>query len=381
MNILHIHQDYPDGRPYPFTKAVSNLIASSENINTDIQHTVVSINRTSNPFNVSVQAFEQGISVVYWAIPLPIIYYWSLKLSSLFIYKHIKDYKITLIHGHKLTCEGVLAYFLSKKCKVPYAISVRGGSDLHNIQRMPLHKRFFGQVFTQAKKVFWVSAWAKQPIQTSCSISSESITNTALLPNICNIDLNYPQLAASQRKGYITAISYHQYKRKGLTELIEAITLLHKTNKSIELNIYGSGDISFKNEIEHIIADNHAEAFVHLKGQVSQSELLNAMSMSKGFLLPAMNETFGMAYVEALSVGCPILYVENTGIDGYLENMAVGEKLSTVNVNELIQAIAKIEDNNEHLCETIKSLQNEGFLSFYTSSHVAKQYINNVSVN
>jgi len=379
MNILHIHQDYPDGRPYPYTKAVSNLIEGCEKIDATTKHTVVSINRTSNPFRVAVHPFDKGFSFVYWAIPLPYIYYVSMWLSAFYIHQKIKHLKCDVIHGHKLTYEGVLAYFLAKRMNKPYVLSIRGGSDMHNVKRLSAHNKFFRKVFNQAKKIFWVSAWAKGPVQKALSITPRRIAEGSLLPNICNINLAYSHQDAELRNGYVTAISYHQYKRKGLTELIEAIALLNQQNQSFTLNIYGSGDAVYKTEIESIIAQFKAECCVHLKGQVTQQVLLSVMSQSKGFLLPAVNETFGMAYIEALSVGCPILYVANTGVDGYFNDVSVGEKITTLNIEELIEGIEKIDQNNTLLCASIKKYQDDGWLSSYTSKQVATDYLNNLN--
>jgi len=383
MNILHIHQDYPDGRPSPYThtKAVSNLIEGCEKIDATTKHIVVSINRTSNPLKVGVQPFDKGFSFVYWAIPLPYIYYVSMWLSAFYIHQKIKHLKFDVIHGHKLTCEGVLAYFLAKKMNKPYVLSIRGGSDMHNVKRLSVHNRFFRKVFYQARQIFWVSAWAKQPIQKALAIAPQRIAEGSLLPNICKINLAYLHQAAELRNGYVTVISYHQYKRKGLIELIEAITLLNQQNQSFKLNIYGSGDAVYKTKIESIIAQFKAESCVHLKGQVTQQVLLSAMSQSKGFLLPAVNETFGMAYIEALSVGCPILYVANTGVDGYFNDVCVGEKITTLNIEKLTESIEKIDQNNILLCELIKKCQDDGLLLSYISEQVANNYLNSLNSN
>jgi len=378
MKILHIHQDYPDGRPYPYTKAVSNLIDGCKVQDSNLEHLVVSINRTSNPLKVSTQVFDQGVSIVYWAIPLPYIYYWSMKLSSLYIHNKIKKFKIDMIHAHKLTCEGVLAYFLAKKMHVPYSLSIRGGSDMHNTKRLSAHNPFFSKIFNKAKHIFWVSLWAKDYLQDTLNLNQEKVLTSVVLPNICNINLSYPHKDFSERKGYITAVSFHQYKRKGISELIESIAILNKNDPSIELYIYGSGDDIYKNEIEKLIVSFAAQSCVFLKGQVHQQELLTAMSYCKGFLLPAVNETFGMAYIEALSVGCPILYVENTGVDGYFDDIRVGEKITKLCTHEIAKSIKIIEDNNEELCKQIKSLQNTNFLSMYTYENVVFNYLTQI---
>jgi len=95
-------------------------------------------------------------------------------------------------------------------------------------------------------------------------------------------------------------------------------------------------------------------------------------------LLPAVNETFGMAYIEALSVGCPILYVENTGVDGYFDDIRVGEKITKLCTHEIAKSIKIIEDNNQELCKQIKSLQNTNFLSMYTYENVVFNYLTQI---
>ena len=73
MNILHIHQDFPDGSPYPATKAVLNLIEAVE-ANSNLTSYVLSLHRTSNPFKISVKPFERGLSVVYFSLPVPYVH-------------------------------------------------------------------------------------------------------------------------------------------------------------------------------------------------------------------------------------------------------------------------------------------------------------------
>ncbi len=379
MDILHIHQDYPDGRKYPYTKAVSNLIESCKSLSPCDTHTVVSINRTSNPFKISMNNFSQGYSFIYWSIPVPIIYYLTMRLAAYFIYRKIKHLRIDVIHGHKFTCEGLIAYFLSKKFKKPYLISIRGGSDFNNINRMKLHKGLFKRVFVKSKKIFWVSAWAKDPIEKLFSVEQKYLNKNWLLPNICKVDHEYPHVVSDKRKGYVTAISYHQYKRKGLKELIESISILNKCGSAIELSIYGSGDDVYRKEIEEIISKNDANSFIFLKGQVSQDVLLQAMSKSKGLLMPAVNETFGMAYVEALSVGCPILYVKNTGIDGYFCDVNIGGRVTNVTVDELKIEIAKIDKNHREICEDLKLFQKNKTLEQFTSQSISELYLSQLT--
>jgi glycosyltransferase involved in cell wall biosynthesis len=380
MNVLHIHQDYPDGRPYPYTKAVSNLIDACQQLNSKDTHTVVSINRTSNPFKVSVNEFDQGLSFVYWAIPLPFIYYFSMKLSAYFIFRKIKNIKLDLIHGHKLTCEGVLVYFLSLKMNKPYVISIRGGSDSHNLSRLSQHIPFFEKIYKNAAQVFWVSAWAKGVFSSKLNLDEELIDQSQPLPNICDISLTNSITPHIERSNFITAISFHQYKRKGIIKIIHAISQLKSEGKMIFLDVYGTGEQQYLDIIKHEIESNDVIELVSLKGQVTQQTILEKMKHSRGFLMPSTNETFGMSYVEALSVCCPILYVKNTGIDGHLEDVLVGIKIELQTVIAIKAAIVELENNASKYQEALAELNEKQYLRKFTSGYVAENYLNDISV-
>lgn len=375
MNILHIHQDYPDGRPYPYTKAVSNLIEACKKVQPNDSHTVLSINRSSSPFKVSTNEFPDGISIVYWAIPLPFLYYISMKISAYIISRKLKHLKFDVIHAHKLTCEGVFAYWLAKWFAIPYVVSIRGGSDSNNFNRLSHHISFFKTIYKGATKVFWVSPWMKNTISSNFNIDDKFLENNSLLPNICQISLDYQMNSDCEHKKYITAISFHQYKRKGVIPLIQAIAQLKATGTMIYLDIYGSGERQYIDIIQGEINKYDIPELIHLKGEVKQEKLLEKMKSSKGFLMPAINETFGMSYVEAISVCCPILYVENTGIDGHLDDVFAGVKISSPQVELIRRAILDLDSNLDEYQQKLSDANNSDYLRKFTDDYVAGNYL------
>ena len=379
MNILHIHQDYPDGRPYPYTKAVSNLIHACNHLSADDTHTVISINRTSNPFKVSVKPFHQGLSFVYWAIPLPFVYYLSMKLSAYFIYWKVKHLQLDIIHAHKLTCEGVFAYWLSKNLHIPYVVSIRGGSDSNNLSRLSRYSLFFKKIYKNAEKVFWVSAWTKQLFSSKLNLDRKEVDKSPLLPNICDISLKNKLSDEAVRNRYVTAISFHQYKRKGIVQTIKAIAQLKLLGKIVYLDVYGTGDKHYVDLVKSEIDKNDVSELICLKGQVSQQEILDKMKNSRGFLMPSTNETFGMSYIEALSVFCPILYVKNTGVDGYLDDVYVGVKITQQKVELIREAILEIENNFNNFQQELVTINAQNYLKKFTSQFVATKYLKEVS--
>jgi glycosyltransferase involved in cell wall biosynthesis len=380
MNILHIHKDYPDGSAYPYTLAVDNLIRGCQDLKPGVVHTVLSINRTFNPFKVAVSSFEQGISVIYWAVPLPYLYHLSMKLSAYYIFNKIRHLKVDVIHGHKLTCEGVFSYYFSNKFNVPYVLSIRGGSDQHNLCRLSAHHKFFERVYKNATQIFWVSAWASKKFASILNVTDEQLQKSKLLPNICDIEQSKHMLICNERESYVTALSFHQYKRKGILELIQAIAQLKHLGVRLTLDIYGTGPKKIRDIILQKIEACGLSAQITLRGQVSQQVLREHMASSKGFLMPATNETFGMAYVEALSVGCPILYIKNTGIDGYFDHLDVGIGIGKQDVGEIKAALEYIELNNRELCQAVSQMVSKNFLADFTLTRVVTNYINTMGL-
>lgn len=373
MKILHIHQDYPDGRPYPFTKAVSNLIDACKVADSSVEHFVLSINRTSNPLKISINYFEDGLSLVYWALPLPFIYKPIIWLWSMVLVFILRKVEFSVIHGHKLTTEGLFSYFLAKKLLIPYFISVRGGSDMHNYQRLKDLAPSFSNVYHNAEHIFWVSAWAKGYFEEQFNIKNQKSTTLA---NICAIS-KLPKMLGN-RERYCTILSYHQLRRKGLFPLLEALVLLREQDKEILLDIIVSGP----SEQETLIIDKikmlGLESQVKVLGQLTHPHILENLSQSKGLLLPAVNETFGMAYVEALACKCPILYVANTGIDGYLDDVNVGAKLDSQLAGSIANGVLAIEGNSESIADQLEQMLQTGYLKKFTANTISMQYLNKV---
>lgn len=372
MRILHFHQDYPDCFSYPSTKVVSNLIESCEKRNPNIEHFVVSINRTSNPFKVSLKNFERGIAVVYWAIPLPLIYLPVMTIWALVMRLMLRNEKFDLVHGHKLTTEGLFTYFFARLSNLPYCISVRGGTDVHMLRKMWDLRWLWKKVYKEAKHVFWVSCWAKGKVESYLKIARTE--NSSRFPNIGVINTASEYTAPRDRKRFITVLSFHQMKRKGLLELFNAVKLLSEEGHTFHLDVVGGGDernlVYAKSQLKNMGLQDQVTIF----GLLSHDKVLKKISESKAMLLPAKNETFGLVYIEALANATPIMYLKNTGIDGYFEPSEIGVRLEEQDVESIKQGILELDKNYDQLSSQLKNNLAKGFLSEFCEENVIKLY-------
>lgn len=378
MNLLHIHQDYPDGRAYSATKAVSNLLDSAKSIDSSIKHFVLSINRTSNPFKVSIKSFEQGISVVYWSLPLPLISRLSIILWCKIINRYLHKFNFDKIHAHKLTTEGMFAFYLSKKMNLNYLVSVRGGSDLHNIKRLKDCNKLFKKIFLEAEKVFWVSMWAKKGIEKALNLE---INNVIEFPNICYIEEMSPKSEANKER-YCTILNFDQYQRKGIIPLIRAIYDLNLNGYEIKLDIIGGGNKKNKLIVSRLISELKLEKYIEIVGKLDSKGISQNLQTSRGLLLPSVNETFGMVYVEAAACGCPFLYVKETGIDGYFDNLNNSVKINNQEVNAIEEGIIELERKRNFYLSNSLNIASNGELKRFQKTFIAETYLNQLkSIN
>ncbi|MEZ9229583.1 glycosyltransferase [Vibrio amylolyticus] len=376
--ILHIHQDFPDGRPYPSTKAVAQLIKASQENNNQIKHLVISINRTSNPFRVSFKRFEHGYSLVYWCLPINFFYSIAIYFWALVLVRLLSKEKFEIVHAHKLTTEGMFAYFISSKLKVNYVCSIRGGSDLHNLNKYKICSKYlFKKVFLNAKILYWVSPWAKNSIKQYMINSTDA--KEFSLPNIVSVDSIEPTLDAHLKQGISTIVSFHQYERKGLFTLIDAIKALNDKGKALTLSIIGSGDNATTSLIQTYINSLSLDSQVELVGQLPNNLVLKKLKFSKIFVLPAKQETFGMCYVESIACGTPFIQIANTGVDGFFEEPNTNIKISNQDVVECAAAIESMLDNYEQYILGLSDYYNSGKISNFTSTTVSTSYLNSMN--
>lgn len=374
MKILHIHQDYPDGLNRPFTKAVSSLIEHCEKLDDQVEHVVLSINRTSNPLHARIEPFEQGIRVVFWAIPLPYLYQYSIKLCCLLLKNKVAKLNVDLIHGHKLTSEGLFVSNLAKSLKLPFAVSVRGGSDLNNIRRLFDCRKVYKELYNKARSVFYTSPWAKKEIEQVLGTQERETVN---FPNICEFSNAKPE-SIEARQRYTLVLSYHQYLRKGIIPTFEAMAKLVKDGKPIYLDVVGGGDDSIRKIIEDKLSELGLNDYVAILGKMEHHKLIELMQSSRGLILPALNETFGMAYIESLACGAPVVYMSGTGIDGFFDGMNIGAKLLDQKPESIYNAILEIENGYSGIYESVQSLIESGYLENFKGKLVAQQYLSSI---
>lgn len=153
-------------------------------------------------------------------------------------------------------------------------------------------------------------------------------------------------------------------KRKNIDKLIKACDKF----ENIELTIIGNGK-----EFENLKKISKKPIF---KGKLSKSEVIEKMKTSDIFILPSVNETFGLVYIEAMASGCITVGTINDGIAGIIKDGENGF-LTKPDKKSIEETLKKIINLNK---EDINTISENCFYTIknYTSEACAVKYLQTI---
>ena len=137
----------------------------------------------------------------------------------------------------------------------------------------------------------------------------------------------------------------------GIEYLIKAFKILidHYKNSENEfrfkLVIYGKGDQL--NSLKELACNLGIENLVDFKGYIDNSKVSEALNKITIFALPSIRESFGVAAIEAMAVGVPVVA---TDADGFREVIVDGESGLIVPKKDseaMAKALKKLVDDKE----------------------------------
>jgi len=107
------------------------------------------------------------------------------------------------------------------------------------------------------------------------------------------------------------------------------------------------GDGANRKLIESIVAMNHWHDKVTLHGFVQREQVPDFISKAQCFIMISKEETFGLVYLEAMSMGCITIASRGEGMEGIIEDGVNGFLCKAGDEHELSQIILKIRQMSE----------------------------------
>lgn len=107
------------------------------------------------------------------------------------------------------------------------------------------------------------------------------------------------------------------HARKRPEAFVEMAALVHKEVPDARFTLHGSDEGSLP-AVRELIAARGLEEVVSYGGPLQHPDALRAFAKAAVYVLPSINEPFGMTVLEALAAGTPVVCTDSCGIAGEL---------------------------------------------------------------
>jgi N-acetyl-alpha-D-glucosaminyl L-malate synthase BshA len=282
----------------------------------------------------------------------PLFHYqpYELALSSKLV-DMVKLHKIDLLHVHYAIPHAYAGYMAkqmlkSEGIKIPMVTTLHG-TDITLVGKHPFYKTAVTFSINKSDVVTSVSQNLKEETYSLFDIKKDihvipNFIELDKIKNISKIALNRSVMANENEK-IITHISnFRKVKR-----IPDVIAIFYKIQQKIPSKLMMVGDGPEKEAAENLCYKLGISDKVIFFG--NSNEIDKILSFTDLFLLPSETESFGLAALEAMALGVPVISsntgglpeVNFDGISGYLSDVG--------NIEEMAQNAIKILENETNL--------------------------------
>ena len=239
-----------------------------------------------------------------------------------------------ILHAH-FTDLGYAAAKLKQQINVPLVITEHSSlinKPIIDKQLLSIAKVAYGQADT----VIAVSPSLANGIKDKFNIKS------IYVPNIVDTDLFTNAIRGEvDTFNFISFGNLNYGKRMDLT--IEAFYSAFHNLPLVTLTIFGEGDE--RSKLEDIIKKYSIESRVVLMGMCSREVIKEKLKSSDCFVLASRSETFGVAYIEALASGVPVIATKCGGPEVFVHEEN-GRMVPVDDFDSLVSAMKYMYRNN-----------------------------------
>ena len=221
-----------------------------------------------------------------------------------------------LIHAHYAVPAGDA--IRRAMADVPLVVSVHGGDVLATAQRSAYARRTVVRTFEHAQLVIANSAGTERRCRQLGAQATSIVHLGTDLP---------PLVPAHPVEAPPTLVTVgHLVGRKRHADVVEALALLAPAHPRLRYEIVGDGPE--RAPLEKLVAERGLRDRVDFAGQLPPAAARARAAAADLFVLPSVDEAFGVAYVEAMAAGVPAIGCQDE--DGPAEIAAAGPGLIPV---------------------------------------------------
>lgn len=249
-------------------------------------------------------------------------------------------------------------FWVNRKLRKPHGDGPPLVSIVHQVLSSQPHSLLLNRLFKTVEKIYLAS------IDAFIFNSETTRKNVERL-----INATYPSIVAcpgADRLGYLQAAGQIRTRAvqtgplkmvfvgnltpiKGLVPLLEILATLPP--KIWQLTVVGNltMDPAYVRKVKRLISAKHIGRQVVLAGSLDGGALQNILSGSQLFVMPFSNEGFGIAYLEAMAYGLPVLGSAAGAVKEFIRHGHNGFLFAPEEAGAIAEIILNLHQNRDHL--------------------------------
>ncbi len=248
-----------------------------------------------------------------------------------------------LIHAHYATPSGAVALLASRWMRTPVVLSVHGADVLYSLHQDP----------ASAAAVRWVLR-SVDFIMANSFMTRDILLREGVAPGkvrVVWLGAEAPPRAPTSKSGSgrpgltLLSVGYLE-QRKGHSYVLRALQSLLREGRDLRYVVVGDGTEEAR--LHALATDLGIADRVSFEGYRAHDDVWPYYDSCDVFVLPSWNEAFGVAYIEALAMGKPVVGCESEG--GPEDLRRLGDCVELVkprDVDSLVAALRRLLDSAE----------------------------------
>ncbi len=204
--------------------------------------------------------------------------------------------------------------------------------------------------YAQKFSFFFIKRFADLVIVDNCLLKEELVTQGF---DAKDIEVNPPgintgyfkDIKSVKEKSYDACFLGRLHPSKGIFDLIDIWKLVLKKNQNAKLAIIGGGNERLEDELKKKIMDANLEHHIAIMGHLEDDKAFGIVKSSKVFISPSHEEGFGIAILEGMACGLPVVAWD---LPVYREVFPKGIiRVPTGNIEEFAGSILNLLEDSE----------------------------------
>ncbi|HKF80047.1 MAG TPA: glycosyltransferase [Thermoleophilaceae bacterium] len=213
-----------------------------------------------------------------------------------------REWPFDLVHAHCIVPPGHAAARWRRRGSAALVVSGHGPDMIKVPDRSAIARRASVTALLSADRVIANSRWAER--------RCEQIAGEPLRSEVVHLGTDLPDQLPEQRERPTIATVAHLVARKRHAVVLHALA---EVRERLELDYLVIGDGPGRVPLERLAAELGLAERVEFKGQLEHARALAEARRCHAFVMPSVEEPFGVAYVEAMAAGLPAVGARGEG--------------------------------------------------------------------